>query len=136
MRFRANPVPRWPPAPPWAIAIVGIWLGLLLAVRILDAQTGRSTTICAFKLLTGYPCPTCGGTRAVDAAVHGHFSQAIYLNPLLCLVLVGLGAWIGSRLILGRSLSLDMNRRERAAAWIIAIAALAANWAYVIWCGR
>ncbi len=135
MRFRATLAPRWPPAPLWAIAIIAVWLGLLLAVRTLDAQTGRQTTVCAFKLLTGYPCPTCGGTRAVDAALRGHCLQAISLNPLLCLVMIGLGAWLGIRLVLGRRVSVEMSPLEKATAWVIAIGALGANWAYVLWRG-
>lgn len=135
MRFRATLAPRWPPAPLWAIATIAVWLGLLLVVRVFDAQSGRQTTVCAFKLLTGYPCPTCGGTRAVDAAARGHFSQAIYLNPLVCLVMIGLLGWLSVRLVLGRRVSMEMSPREKAAAWVIAIGSLAANWAYVLWRG-
>ena len=36
---------------------------------------------CPFKLLTGWDCPSCGGQRALHAALHGHIGEAIALNP-------------------------------------------------------
>jgi hypothetical protein len=36
------------------------------------------------------------------------------------------------RVLFARSLRLELTRPERRLAWVLAIAALAANWAYVI----
>jgi Protein of unknown function (DUF2752) len=36
---------------------------------------------CPLRALTGVPCPLCGMTRGVTAAVHGHLGHAIALNP-------------------------------------------------------
>lgn len=35
---------------------------------------------CAFKGVTGLPCPLCGGTRATHALLHGDYARAAYLN--------------------------------------------------------
>ena len=38
--------------------------------------------ICPIRLLTGYPCPGCGGTRSMGAISTGQFEQAWSLNPI------------------------------------------------------
>ena len=42
--------------------------------------------LCPWRLLTGYPCPGCGGIRAMGAISTGQFEQAWLLNPLAFLV--------------------------------------------------
>jgi hypothetical protein len=37
---------------------------------------------CVFREHTGWPCPGCGLTRAVDGLVHGRFGFAFASNPL------------------------------------------------------
>ncbi|PZR21184.1 MAG: DUF2752 domain-containing protein [Flavobacterium psychrophilum] len=39
-------------------------------------------TPCLFKNATGIACPSCGVTRSVLHLSHGHFTDAILLNPL------------------------------------------------------
>lgn len=46
---------------------------------------------CPFRAATGLPCPACGSTRAVRAALAGDFGRSLYLNPLPFL-LAGVGA--------------------------------------------
>jgi hypothetical protein len=41
---------------------------------------------CAFRQVTGLPCPTCGMTRAMRLALHGDFSAATQMHPLWFLV--------------------------------------------------
>ena len=43
---------------------------------------------CPFKMLTGLPCPGCGGTRALVELLHGRFTEALWLNPVSVLVIV------------------------------------------------
>jgi len=38
---------------------------------------------CAFRAMTGCPCPTCGATRCVLALLHGHAGAALAWNPLV-----------------------------------------------------
>ena len=42
--------------------------------------------LCPWRLLTGYPCPGCGGIRAMGAISTGQFEQAWLLNPVAFLV--------------------------------------------------
>lgn len=43
-------------------------------------------TLCPFKWITGYPCPSCGTTRGIAALVSGHAWQAWQHNPLAFVV--------------------------------------------------
>ena len=42
--------------------------------------------LCPWRLLTGYPCPGCGGIRAMGEISAGQFEQAWLLNPVAFLV--------------------------------------------------
>lgn len=95
---------------------------------------------CTFHAVTGRPCLTCGGTRAATALAKFDFRKAFASNPLVALALVlsgpmsvwGALAWSFKlprpRLELG-------SRRGRWALYIAVLAALAANWAYLIRAG-
>lgn len=39
------------------------------------------STGCKFYALTGFYCPACGGTRALNALLHGHLAASLRLNP-------------------------------------------------------
>jgi hypothetical protein len=43
---------------------------------------------CPLRAATGVPCPFCGMTRAVVAAVHGHVATSLAFNPAGIVVLV------------------------------------------------
>lgn len=48
-------------------------------------------TLCAYRWLTGKPCPLCGMTHALLAIFHGHFGQALHCNalsPLACVMML------------------------------------------------
>ena len=63
--------------------ILGLaFFGLLLSERV-QIPIG-----CPFKALTGIPCPGCGGTRALYAILHGDILEALYINPLSCVLIV------------------------------------------------
>jgi hypothetical protein len=97
--------------------------------------------VCPFHLLTGLPCLSCGGTRAFVALSNLDAATAFTMNPLVAAVGVaaaayvvhaagvGVGAWRPWR---PRLASPGRRRMLRAAA----VAAIAANWGYLIAVGR
>jgi hypothetical protein len=65
---------------------------ILAAFAILWAFTPPDLPVCAFRWLTGRPCPLCGLTHAVFALAKGRVGEAIRLHPLsplAILMLVG-----------------------------------------------
>ncbi|NWG00898.1 MAG: DUF2752 domain-containing protein [Thermoanaerobaculaceae bacterium] len=89
---------------------------------------------CAFRALTGFPCPTCGSTHAALALLHGHPLEALRANPLataagLLFLLGGLAApvWMEVRHtvpLLPTPLPLSVR--------VAALATLALGWIWVL----
>lgn len=49
-------------------------------------------TVCPFKLLTAYPCPTCGTTRGLVRILQGEVGEGLRANPNALFPLLGLVA--------------------------------------------
>src|SRR5262249_26796613 len=46
--------------------------GMIAIAAVYPALPGHPSIACPLRAMTGIPCPFCGMTRAVVAAVHGH----------------------------------------------------------------
>jgi hypothetical protein len=76
---------------------------------------------CPLRASTGIPCPFCGMTRAVVAAVHGHVMESLRFNP---------GGVFVAVLALAVLLGFRFERvRLRAWPWLL-VALTAALWAW------
>lgn len=78
-------------APPNEARNVRLAAGLLVgAAAVWPLLPFHPPLACPLRATTGLPCPTCGMTRAVVAAVHGDLLGSLRYNPagLLLLVLV------------------------------------------------
>lgn len=63
----------------FAISAVAVpFFGLVILPKLNLTQSG-----CIVWLLFGAYCPGCGGTRAVNALLHGHFLQSLWYHPLV-----------------------------------------------------
>lgn len=84
--------------------------------------------LCAFKHLTGVPCPLCGGIRACAALAHGDVAAAYQVNPgllpLLFLAALHAGLLIAEA-VSGRQLA---PPRALDLAWKMAGGVLVASW--------
>ena len=73
------------------VALVAIaWL-LTREASIRTSGFEEGPVLCPWRLITGYPCPGCGGIRAMSAICTGQFEQAWLLNPiafLACFVVI------------------------------------------------
>jgi len=90
---------------------------------------------CPWRTLLGFECPMCGTTRALQAIGRGEVCGALAQNPLAILlavaaVVVAINELAG--VIFRRRLSLSLSRREGRALLAAFLAAIAANWAYVL----
>lgn len=61
--------------------------GILVAYYFFFGHSSVFYLPCIFNSFTGYQCPGCGGQRAFHELLHGNFSQAFQLNPLIFVVL-------------------------------------------------
>lgn len=89
---------------------------------------------CPLKGLAGIPCATCGMTHAFVHLAHGDVALAFAASPLGA-VLAG-GAWLyalldAARVLAGAPFPFPTPRALRAAA-AVGVAALLANWAWLL----
>ena len=93
---------------------------------------------CPFRLLTGWLCPFCGGTRLGSALLHGELGAAFAHNPMVFVGLVALAAlgvvWTvealgGPRVRPPAALTARL-RSVRRLSWVVGAVAVAA--AYVL----
>ena len=112
---------------------------VLLAVVIVAACVALAhalgVTLCPMKRLLGVPCPTCGTTRAFAELLRGDVFGAFARQPLvMSCSLLGLPVLLAIRIVSGRRTMADRwTAVSRSAVfWCLVIAAVLANWIYVI----
>ena len=92
---------------------------------------------CPFLTVTGWPCLTCGTTRATIAFLHGNFPLAMSWNPLAFFAVCGVALFDLYALVVlvGRRPRLrivDWTRTEKNVLRIAIVCALVLNWIYLI----
>lgn len=117
-----------------------VWLAVSVAALAAGAawfSIGLGSPRCPFLTVTGWPCLTCGTTRATIAFLHGDFFLALSWNPLVFLALCGVAVFdlYAVVVLLGRRPRLriiDWTRTEKNAARIAVVALIVVNWIYLI----
>lgn len=61
--------------------ITGIVCFFAILWLLIDYFSLAEITVCPVKLVSGYPCPSCGTTRSIQALMHGHIGEAFMINP-------------------------------------------------------
>jgi len=111
----------------------GVSLFVPLAVAVAPTVSSLDLPLCAFRHLTGVPCPLCGGTRVCAALAQGDVAAALQLNPGLLPVLAVAALHSGLLLaeaICGRALC---PPRALLLAWKLAGGFLLASWVWRVW---
>ena len=128
----------------WSFARTGqplsvhvIWMFILLVALGMAHFMPHSQ--CPFHSVTGYPCLSCGGTRAAEALFNGDILGMFYFNPLLVLFCGGLFFFSLFKLtefIFKFRVFIDVNRKTASLIRIGVIMSIVANWAFLIVTGR
>lgn len=71
-------------------------LGALTLLHVHDPHQSGSYGYCPFLLVTGQPCPGCGGLRAMNDLTHGDLVGALSSNAMAVVLLVVMGAAWGA----------------------------------------
>jgi hypothetical protein len=66
--------------------------GALGLLHVRDPHASGSYGFCPFLLVTGQPCPGCGGLRAMNELTHGDVVGALSSNAMAVVLLVVMGA--------------------------------------------
>lgn len=58
---------------------IPIMIGICVIFGSMNAVWG---TICPLRMMTGFPCPACGMTRALLLCLQGKFVEAFHMHPV------------------------------------------------------
>jgi hypothetical protein len=116
------------------VALVG--LITLLVARFIPVARILPFWGCPLRRMTGFPCLSCGMTRAFDRVAHFNFAGAFDANPLGALGAISLGllvvfAAVSQLFRLPRPAVQLSDREGYFGRWALVVA-VAANWGYVI----
>lgn len=117
-----------------------VWLLVSLAALAGGAAwmwLGLAGPRCPFLAMTGWPCLTCGATRATIAVLRGDVLQAFSWNPLAFLALCGVAVFdlYAVVVLLGRAPRLrivEWTRAEKNILRIAVVSGLLLNWMYLL----
>lgn len=116
-----------------ALAVLGLGGAMVIAWMHWKLPTPQ----CPFLALTGQPCLTCGGTRCLRNLLEGHLVTSFAWNPLVFLGTVATALFAGYATVvttfrLPRIRFGTVGPRAALALRLTVVAALAANWIYLI----
>jgi hypothetical protein len=117
--------------------IWGSVLGFVAAVGSAWMAFHLPTPQCVIYQLSGWPCLSCGGTRAARAVLHGDLPGALAWNPLVTAILVVAAMYVvyAATVCLFRLPRVRVSAVAPASAAAIRIGivvSLTANWIYLI----
>lgn len=126
------------PRPGWGPLIALLGMILLLAgyeytqTLLPEPKPGQVRTACTFRSISGVPCPGCGSTRAVKAAARLAPLEALRHNPLIMLVLCGIGLALIFRAVTGYTISGNLGASGWTAVGVLVVVLLMLNWWWVL----
>lgn len=95
---------------------------------------------CLFKAVTGWPCPTCGGTRALQALLALDMAAALRLNPLVTGVIAGWTAYaiyaLGALTRVWPRLRVELGAAEQRLVRTGVTCSMLATWLFLVLDGR
>ena len=118
----------------------GIFFGVIGIFALIGARLihwlNPPLPACMFKSITGYPCPTCGMTRSLEALSEFHIWQSFLMNPLFFLAGIGLVLYAiyssGVYWFHFTPYKFSWTKKRTNIARIVAVALILINWAHLI----
>ena len=120
-----------------SVSVHVVWMFIILFV--LAIYKFMPPSFCLFHDLTGYPCLSCGATRAANALFEGDILGMIYYNPLIVLFCAGLfffSLFKALEYIFKFRINLRLDRSYALALRILTVISVIANWTFLIATGR
>ena len=87
----------------YSLLLIACSAGFIYLLYQLYYPESSEYSVCIIKNISGFPCPSCGSTRAVQLLFKGDFVGSILMNPfgiIISAILILLPFWIVIDLIL------------------------------------
>ena len=87
----------------YSLLLIACSAGFIYLLYQLYYPESNTYSVCIIKNISGFPCPSCGATRAVQLLFKGDFMGSIFMNPfgiIISAILTLLPFWIVIDLIL------------------------------------
>lgn len=81
----------------YAILLIACFFGFIYLFYDIKYSENTHFGVCIIKSLTGFPCPSCGTTRAVQLLLQGKMFESLAMNPfgiLVTLIMTIVPFWI------------------------------------------
>ena len=81
----------------YVLLFIACFSGFIYLFYNLQYSGNTHFSVCLMKNVTGFPCPSCGTTRAVELLLQGKVRESLVANPfgiLVTLIMVIVPFWI------------------------------------------
>lgn len=83
--------------------LIACFAGFIYLFYHVKRAQNETFRVCIIKNVTGYPCPSCGTTRAVSFLLEGKIMESVLLNPfgiLIAIIMTVFPVWVLTDIIL------------------------------------
>ncbi|TBX70754.1 DUF2752 domain-containing protein [Flavobacterium silvisoli] len=87
----------------YSLLLIACFAGFSYLFYQTHAVQNDTVRVCIIKNVTGYPCPSCGTTRAVLLLMKGKITESLLVNPfgiLVATIMTVLPIWIFADIVL------------------------------------
>ncbi len=87
----------------YSLLLIACFAGLLYLFYVSYTIQNETFRVCILKNLTGYPCPSCGTTRAVSFFFKGRIFESLLLNPFgifVAIIMTVFPLWVLTDIVL------------------------------------
>jgi hypothetical protein len=87
----------------YSLLLIACFAGCGYLYYKIDNLPNETLRVCIIKNVTGYPCPSCGATRAVSFLLNGNIIESIAINPfgiLIAIIMTVFPVWVLTDVIL------------------------------------
>lgn len=81
----------------YSLLLIACFAGYGYLYYNIENLPSEAFRVCIIKNATGYPCPSCGATRAVSLLLEGNIIESIALNPfgiLVAIIMTVFPVWV------------------------------------------
>lgn len=87
----------------YSLLLLACFGGFIYLFYTKNYTSNETFRFCIIKNVTGYPCPSCGTTRAVSLLLEGKITESVLLNPfgiVIAIIMTVFPLWVLADIVL------------------------------------